>query len=190
MCASSTSATPSPRGVHTAPFDESSVFNRIDLRGELPPGYEVELYVNDVLKGSTNQANNGLYEFLGVPLSPGVNVLRVVTYGPRGERNESVRVINVGAGLLHQGEANFQFGAVQQNSTLFNVGQTVLPQEAQSTQAVVGKPRIVGEVNYGLTELMTVSAGAALVPNGSGQGSYGVYNLGLRTSLMGIATEV
>ena len=61
----------------TAPLEQTNIFNRIDLRGDLPPGFDVELYVNDVLKGSTNQAVNGRFEFLNVPLSPGVNVLRL-----------------------------------------------------------------------------------------------------------------
>ena len=50
------------------PVDQTSVFDKIDLRGELPIGYEVELYRNDVLIGSIDQGVNGRYEFVQVPL--------------------------------------------------------------------------------------------------------------------------
>ena len=92
-----------PRGVggrgiaiSTVPLDETNIFNRVDLRGELPIGYDVELYINDVLRSGQNTPAEGRYEFLNVPLSPGVNVVRIVTYGPRGERTEQTRIVNVG----------------------------------------------------------------------------------------------
>lgn len=154
------------RGVYvsTVPLDQTNVFNRLDFRGELPPGYDAELYVNDVLRGSTNQSVNGRYEFLGVPLTPGVNVVRIVTYGPRGERAEEVRVINVGGGLLHKGEATLEFGAVQQDEPLFSLGTLSTSPFAGTELAAPGGVRVVGAVNYGLTDLLTLSAGAAYMP--------------------------
>lgn len=86
--------------VGNAPLDRESVFDRIDLRGELPIGYEVELYRNDLLIGSVSKPIDGRYEFLQVPLEFGLNVLRLVFYGPRGERREEVRRINAGEGRL------------------------------------------------------------------------------------------
>ncbi|MBU1378102.1 MAG: hypothetical protein KKA30_19205 [Alphaproteobacteria bacterium] len=172
----------------TAPLEQTNIFNRIDLRGELPPGYDVELYVNDVLKGGTNRAVQGRYEFLDVPLSPGVNVLRVVTYGPRGERNEEVQVVNVGAALLRPGEAQFAFGIVDQNQPLIRL--------RRLNGLVIGDPglfaddglRMVASLNYGISDLLSVTAGAARVPRTDGAAT-GVYTLGARTSLLGVATQ-
>lgn len=173
----------------TAPIEQTNIFNRIDLRGELPPGYDVELYVNDILKGGTNQAINGRFEFLDVPLSPGVNVLRVVTYGPRGERNEEVQVVNVGAGLLRPGEAQLAFGIVDQNQPLIRL-------RSRGNNGIVSDPnlfandglRMVASLNYGINDLLSVTAGAARVPRLNGRGM-GVYTLGGRTSLFGVATQ-
>jgi len=173
----------------TAPLDQTNIFNRIDLRGELPPGYDVELYVNDVLRGGSNQAINGRYEFLDVPLSPGVNILRVVTYGPRGERQEEVQVVNVGAALLRPGEAQFSLGVVDQNKPLIEL--------RQHNGLIFSEPglladdglRMVAALNYGVTDLLSVSAGAARVPQRGG-GATGVYTLGARTSLKGVATQL
>lgn len=179
------------RGVtfSTAPLEQTSVFNRIDLRGDLPPGYDVELYVNDVLRNTTNQSINGRYEFLDIPLSPGINVVRIVTYGPRGERLEEVQVVNVGAALLRRGEAQMAFGLIEQDTPLFR--------PRRSSRQIIGDPslfassgaRAVLQLNYGLTDLISVTAGAARVPQPGG-GALGVYSLGGRTSLFGLATQV
>lgn len=180
----------SGRGVSfsTVPLDQTNIFNRIDLRGELPIGYDVELYINDVLQGGQNTPNKGRYEFLQVPLSRGVNVIRIVTYGPHGERSEQTRIVNVGGGQLKRGEMTFEFGAVQQEKPLLD-----LSNPTTSTTDFVSKAsgglRVVGSVNYGLTELITIAAGAALIPV-TQTTSKQLYSLGGRTSVFGFLTQV
>ncbi len=174
--------------VSTAPLEQSSVFNQIDLRGDLPPGFDVELYINDVLKGSTNKSVNGRYEFLDVPLSPGINVIRVVIYGPRGERSEEVQVVNVGAALLRAGEAQIAFGVVEQDQALIQprrIGTTLLGDPGVFAR---DGTRAVAALTYGITDLLTASAGVARIPRPDG-GRLGIYTLGARTSLLGVATQ-
>jgi hypothetical protein len=177
------------RGVSlsTVPLDQTNVFNRIDLRGELPLGYDVELYVNDVLRSGQNTPAKGRYEFLSVPLSQGVNVVRIVTYGPRGERSEETRIINVGGGQLRKGEATFEFAAVQQDKPLFQVRE---PNEQDVISKGAGGLRTVANLNYGLTQYMTVNISAALIPTLAENDYRQIYNLGARTSLFGFATQL
>lgn len=177
------------RGVafSTVPLDQTNIFNRVDLRGELPLGYDVELYVNDILRSGQNTPAKGRYEFLNVPLAQGVNVVRIVTYGPRGERSEETRIVNVGAGLLRRGEATFEFGAVQQD-------QAVLQIDADSAVSVPnagrGGWRVVGGLNYGLSQYLTLTAGAAVIPTFAADDYRQFYTLGGRTSLLGFATQL
>ncbi|THD81012.1 MAG: hypothetical protein E7812_06305 [Phenylobacterium sp.] len=146
----------------TVPLDTTNIFNRIDLRGELPIGYDVELYINDVLQSGQNTPNKGRYEFLNVPLQRGVNVIRIVTYGPHGERSEDTRVVNVGGGQLEKGEMTFEFGAVQQEKSVINLTDT---SGTDFISPDAGKLRAVGTVNYGLTTLITLSAGVGFIPS-------------------------
>jgi hypothetical protein len=170
--------------ISTVPLDQTNVFNRIDLRGELPIGYDVELYINDVLRSGQNTPAKGRYEFLNVPLSPGVNVVRIVTYGPRGERNEETRIINVGGGMLARGEATFEFGAVEQEREVIEVnGGGGTPSRTE------GGLRAVAALNYGLSSVITVAAGAAIIPEEKDVYRQ-IYNLGVRTSLLGFATQI
>lgn len=174
----------------TVPLDETNIFNRVDLRGELPLGYDVELYVNDILRSGQNTPTKGRYEFLNVPLSQGINVVRVVTYGPRGERNEQTRIVNVGAGLLGRGEATFEFGAVQQDESVVTLQGTADTPGQTVSLSGQGGLRAVGSFNYGLTAYLTVSAGGALIPLDR-KGDYReLYTVGARTSLFGFATQL
>ncbi|MDB5447676.1 MAG: hypothetical protein JWQ97_2993 [Phenylobacterium sp.] len=180
----------------TAPLEQSSVFNRIDLRGELPTGYDVELYINDVLRGGQNTPNNGRYEFLNIPLSPGVNVIRTVVYGPRGDRTEETRIINVGGGLLHRGQADLELGIVDQDVPLINFSSGQETSLDPGVQA--GGLRAVGSLSYGLTNALTVQAGAALTPHMTSAGSQdprathptAVYTVGARTPLGPFSTQL
>lgn len=175
------------RGIQfsTVPLDQTTVFNRVDLRGELPLGSDVEIYVNDVLQGAQSQASRGQYEFLNVPLSQGVNVVRIVTYGPRGQRSEETRIINAGGGLLHPGEATLDFAAVEQDEALIRVGDF----DPLAGDPAFGKRRVVASFNYGISQFLTGSLGGALYTDHLGvERQLGI--AGLRTSIAGFATEV
>lgn len=173
------------RGVvlSTAGLGDSDVFERITLRGELPLGYDVELYVNDVLRGSQNQANRGRYEFLDVPLVHGINVIRIVTYGPRGERQEQSRVINVGGGLLRPGELTLDAGFVLQEQPVLE-----LQQGESANGAAVGKPRAVVNASLGVAQTLTGTFGLAMFSDQRGLG-HRLMTSGVRGSLGGIAVQ-
>jgi hypothetical protein len=171
--------------VSNVPLDQTSVFNRVDLRGELPLGDDVELYVNDVLQAAQQTAVNGRYEFLNVPLTQGVNVIRIVTYGPRGQRNEETRVINASGGLLRPGQMTYEFGAEDQNQPLFQV-RSLDPLLADRG---LGRTRVVANVSYGLTQSLTASVGAATYSGVTGV-QRDLYTAGLRSSIAGFATQL
>jgi hypothetical protein len=145
--------------ITSEPLEQPLVFNQIDLHGELPLGWEVELYVNEVLRGSTSQAVDGRYAFLDVPLAYGLNVIRFVFYGPRGERREEVKRLNVGGAQNAKGKFTYSLGAVQEDRSVIPVGQGDLP--PTTTQPGGGELRLSGRVSYGLTDATTVSAGFA-----------------------------
>jgi hypothetical protein len=172
------------RGIElsTVPLDQTTVFNRVDLRGELPLGYDVEIYVNDVLQGAQAQATRGQYEFLNVPLTQGINVVRIVTYGPRGERNEETRIINASGGLLRPGQATFEFAAVAQDEPVIRFGGF----DPLSADPSFGKTRIVGNLAYGVTQFLTATAGGAIYTDHAGV-KRDLGTAGLRTSIAGFA---
>ena len=145
--------------ITSEPLEQALVFNRIDLHGELQLGWEVELYVNEVLRGSTSEAVAGRYEFLNVPLAYGLNVIRFVFYGPRGERREEVRRLNVGGAQNAKGKFTYSLGVVQEDRTVVPIGQRALAPAAGTPGD--GELRLSGRVSYGLTDTTSISAGFA-----------------------------
>ncbi|WP_155806033.1 hypothetical protein [Erythrobacter litoralis] len=148
--------------VTNAPLELVSAFDRIDLRGVLQDGYEVELYRNDILVGSTADRVNGRYEFLQVPVDFGLNVFRLVFYGPQGQRYEEVRSLSVGDGRLSKGQVVYRVGAVQKDQNLLGVRD---PQFIPPTD--FGDWRAVAEVGYGISSSLTGVISGASYQNGA-----------------------
>lgn len=166
------------------PIDRESVFDRIDLRGELPIGWEVELYRNDVLIGSVTQGVNGRYDFPQVPLEFGLNVLRMVFYGPHGERREEVRQINAGEGRLSKGDFQFAVSAVQQDENLIPIQREEIP----GSQLDSGKIRAVAMAEYGLSSKITAVGGVSSFYANETREMQGL--VGLRTNLGAAAVKI
>lgn len=169
--------------VTNAPLEQASVFDRIELRGELPDGYEAELYRNNVLIDTATTPQDGQYRFLNIPVEFGLNVFRVVLYGPQGQRREVIRQISVGDGRLSPGEFRYGFGTVQRNQPLFALhGRDYLPGPDD------GALRTTAEVRYGLTGGLTGTLGGAVFDRlGS---HHWLATAGLRTGLAGFAAKV
>lgn len=172
------------RGVFytSAPLESLDLATPLNLRGELALGEEVELYVNEILQAAQSSPVQGRYEFLDVPLAYGLNTIRLVFYGSQGQTREVVRRINFGSGQVEAGKLVLRMGVVQQNKTVFDVGDPTPGLEEGATRVVV-------TADYGLTPGLTLSAGAAqFTPSGLSQRSVG--SLGLRTSLGPVAAQI
>jgi hypothetical protein len=92
------SQTTSGRGaiVTNRPLDRPDTFDRTTFRGELPTGWDAELYRNDQLIGFTPSRGDGRYEFTDVPLQFGQNRFEIVLYGPQGQVRRDRKLIPVG----------------------------------------------------------------------------------------------
>lgn len=169
--------------ITNAPVERLSVFDKIDLRGDLPAGYEAELYRNNTLVGSTRAAAKGQYEFLQVPLEFGLNVFRTVLYGPQGQRQEDVRRISVGDASLARHELVYSFGIAQKDISVFDVhGDNFSPSQDY------GAWRTTAEVQYGVATALTAKLGGALYESMGSR--HWLVTTGLRTSLAGLATKL
>lgn len=166
--------------ITNAPIDRASLFDAIDLRGDLPQGYEVELYRNDVLIDSTRRPVNGQYEFLQVPVDFGTNVFRFVFFGPQGQRHEEVRRISVGDGRRKPGELVYGFGVAQKDINLLNVRD---PFDGRPKD--YGAWRASGTLEYGVSTGLTAQLSGSWFQADAGSGW--LVAAGLRTGLGGTA---
>lgn len=171
------------RGVQisNAPTVRARIFDRITLRGDAPPGWDLELYRGGSLFDVRKIGDDGRYELLDVPLRFGHNVLRLVLYGPHGEQRETVERIFISAELLPPGETSYRFGVYQQDVGLLRSTADLSPPD----EALRGALRLTADVERGLSRSLSVTAGLSSLELGDGRHDYG--RLGLRTSLLGAA---
>jgi hypothetical protein len=137
--------------VSNFPLDQPTQFDRNTFRGELPPGWQLELYRGETLLDFRASAPDGRYEIADVPLLAGFNAFRLVFYGPQGQRREELRSFNVGASLAPAGSLLYRVTWLDPGLKIAGV-------------AVAGAgARAIGEVRYGLSPRWTLEATAAQV---------------------------
>ena len=65
------------------PVERPDAFDKTDFRGDLPAGWDAELYRNGQLLAFTSPNGDGRYEFIDVPLQYGANRFEIILYGPQ-----------------------------------------------------------------------------------------------------------
>jgi cell division septation protein DedD len=159
------------------PLDRPTEYDRTTLRGDLPLGWDVELYRNDALLDTRTSSADGRYEFPGVPLLYGTNTLRLVFYGPQGQKREQIQRIQIGANLLRPGERRYRLAVNQQSRPTIEVGRQRFGNIEEP-----GEARFTAEYELGLTKRLSISTGFASL--GLKQGRRNYLNLGLRGSAL------
>lgn len=160
------------RGIRLSnrPLGLPDAFDRINLQGELPLGWDVELYRNGQLLAFQSGAVSARYDFQDVPLDFGVNNFRLVFYGPNGQvREETVQRI-IGQEMIRPGE--FQYSVTGMERRLLR-GQPDAYREAF--------PRIAVSVDQGLSSALSIGAAWRQLPLDDARQDYrsGHVNLGV-----------
>jgi hypothetical protein len=144
--------------VSNFPLQLQSQFDRHTFRGDLPQGWEVELYQNGALIGFQQSRGDGLYEFNNIPLVFGLNVFRLVFYGPQGQRREESYRFNLAESITPVGQLYYRLvgndpkGATRRAqleldfgiSRRFSVGADVSSVEIDSVRHDYGRAAVRG----------------------------------------------
>ena len=100
------------------PVDRPDSFDRTSFRGDLPAGWDAELYRNGQLLAFTTPNGEGRYEFLDVPLHYGSNRFEVVLYGPQGQIRREIKQVQVGIDSIPPRQTWYWAGFAQENADL------------------------------------------------------------------------
>ena len=157
--------------VSSLPLNTPTEFDKITLDGDLPIGWEVELFRNEVLIAFQASSVDGRYSFGDVPLLFGVNVLKLLFYGPQGQTREEIKQFRVGQSLVKPGEVQFRVTGNQHDERL-------LYKKRTTHTSLDGDMRFFGEAQIGLSPNVSIGANVAMVPDTQGQQRY----VGLSTS--------
>lgn len=122
-------------------------FSKVPIIGNMQPGWEVELYRNDVLLNFQVVGPDGIYNFPEVPLVSSLNTIRLVFYGPYGQRREEIRKFLVNSDVIKKGKFYYRFTGNQHNQTLIKTGNNFSGDYKDPRD---GAGRYSGELSYGL----------------------------------------
>jgi hypothetical protein len=185
----------------TFPLHRLSDLQRVTLRGELPVGWQVELYRGADLLDFQTSSVDGRYEFLNVSTVAGLNDFRLVFYGPEGQRREEQKPIYVAAAAVGAGETGYSLLFNQQNTDLFGNHPNVQLQPItaftrfdQLTQALAqpnindGALRFNAEVEHGFSDNVSLNGAISSLPIGNTQIQY--FQTGLRAAWLGALANV
>ena len=88
-----------------------TAFDRTRVEGDLPSGWEAEVYRNGELLGFAKSDASQRYVFDDIQLLYGENRIRVVLYGPQGQVREREQIYNVATDNVPKGKTWYWIGA-------------------------------------------------------------------------------
>ncbi|HET9399185.1 MAG TPA: hypothetical protein VFO45_10245, partial [Sphingomicrobium sp.] len=95
------------------PLFSPVAFDRTRFEGELPAGWDAELYRNGELIAFSRASGSQRYVFEDVPLIYGENRIEIVTYGPQGQQRSRLEYLNVGQEQVPPGQTWYWAGVSQ-----------------------------------------------------------------------------
>lgn len=107
--------------VTNRPLDLPESFDRTTFRGDIPAGWEAELYRNGQLLGFASPDGNGRYEFVDVRLMYGMNRFEIVLYGPQGQVRREIHSIPVGVDAIPPQKTYYWAGILQEERDLIRL---------------------------------------------------------------------
>jgi len=152
---------PSGNGVTLSnrPLTQPTSFDRHSLQGDLPPGWDVELYFNDALVGYQQSRTDGKYNFDDQPLVYGPNEFRLVFHGPLGQLRVERQSFLLEQSIAAPGEFYYSLTEHRDED---------------------GQPRSVAQFDWGLGRHLAATGGFVRLPVAGAEQRYA--NLGLRAS--------
>lgn len=111
--------------VTNRPVERPDSFDRTSFRGELPIGWDAELYRNGQLLAFAENRTDGRYEFIDVPLLYGQNRFEVVLYGPQGQIRRDTKSIPVGLDSIPPRKTYYWAGIHEAGADLIQLGNLV-----------------------------------------------------------------
>jgi hypothetical protein len=153
-----TGSSASGRGaiVTNRPLFAQAAFDRTRFEGDLPSGWDAEIYRNGELLAFAKPTSDQRYLFEDVQLLYGENRISIVLYGPQGQIRTRDETINVGQDNVPPGKTWYWAGANQPGRDLASFEHP--PDEAQRPRA-----QAAVSVEHGLNERTSVGALARMM---------------------------
>ena len=147
------------------PLFNPASFDRTRFEGDLPPGWDAELYRNGQLVAFASGAGTQRYVFDDVALNYGDNRFEIITYGPQGQQRSRVETVNVGQNHVPPGQTFYYAGVNQPGSDLLGfVGERrAIDRDPAGDGFALPKLQAAASLEHGLDKRTSVAALAAMM---------------------------
>jgi len=129
--------------ISNRPLSQPTGFGQHSLQGPLAPGWDVELYYNDMLIGFQSADESGQYQFVDQPLVFGTNEFRLVFHGPLGQVRVETETFLLEQSLTAAGEFYYQVAHQRDEE---------------------GAARSLAQFDWGLSDHLVVTGGLIAAP--------------------------
>ncbi len=174
--------------------NESSFLNKENektdvtrFEGDIQPGWDIEIYRNNILVATHTADSTGQYIIEDVPLTFGENNFRLVFYGPQGQVSEREELIIRRNNRFDIGEATYSVSLTNQNEITYrneDAGYADLPDS--------GSPNLIGTMDFGLSDEYSMSLGGRILERNKEQliqvatGLTGYFDSGIYEANLGV----
>ena len=100
------------------PLFNPVAFDRTRFEGDLPAGWDAELYRNGELLAFSRSDGSQRYQFNDIPMIYGDNRFEIILYGPQGQTRSRLETINVGQSQVPAGKTWYWAGVSQPGKNL------------------------------------------------------------------------
>jgi hypothetical protein len=155
-----TGAAASGRGlvVTNRPLAVRAAFDRTRFEGDLPAGWEAEIYRNGELLGFAKPDASQRYVFDDVQLLYGQNRIQIILYGPQGQTRTRDELIDIGKDNVPAGKTWYWAGVSQPARDLLTLEK---PPDTQA--AALPKAQATVSVEHGIDDRTSVGALARMM---------------------------
>ncbi len=170
--------------VSTYPANIPQEYDRTTLRGDMPKGWDAELYRNGSLLAFVEPNDTGRYEFKDVPVLFGENAFKIVLYGPQGQRKEILTALNTGNIIAPRGKIYARASVLQSDLNLIDISH-------KPTGGLVdrGTVRVDADVRTGLLKNLSLGTSVDSYVSGGERLWYGGLSTQTSIGLTGLELE-
>lgn len=178
--------------ISNVPLDRATRFTSHTLQGDLPPGWDVELYLNKALIAYQQSRADGRYTFNDLNLVYGANEFRLVFHGPQGQLRVERRDLLLDNSLNEPGSFYYNAASNRDSSGLRHTAALAewgLGQSLTATGAVVNSTTTNSQPTQYTTLGLHGFAGNAIALGSITRqiGGGALYELGIRSRLVGVS---
>lgn len=153
--------------VTNRPVINPIAFDRTRFEGDLPPGWDAELYRNGILLAFADHDGDGRYHFENVEVTYGDNRFEIILYGPQGQTRSRIEHLNIADTQVPKGDTWYSASISQPGRPLIGriFGNDSANLSQQPTDLVLPKVQAAISVEHGLSKGTSLGVLAAILLN-------------------------